>query len=344
MEIEDLDLYDFDLPSELIARYPKEPPDSCRLLVYDQGKIKHAFFYELPEYLKEGDLLIANDTVVEERRVFLRRKSGARLEAIFLEEPSEGFFEVLLKKASRIREGEELTSEKKPDVIFIYTRQEGKSYLRLVGERTHDLFGQIGEMPIPPYLGREAEEKDKNYYQNFFAKGKLKSAAAPTAALHFTPRVISALESKHIGLAFVSLAIGYGTFASLRNENFRAKKLHEERYEIPYETARILQEKKYRRLIAVGTTSLRVLETVYRKSQGSYESHLSGKTDLFLHPPDEVKSVQGLITNFHLPRSSLLLLVACLIPREELLSLYHEAIQNSYRFFSYGDAMLILKS
>lgn len=342
MDYKDLKLYSFTLPKELIARFPANPPDSCRLLVSTPKEIQDAYFYELANFLTKGDLLIANDTVVEKRRVFLKRKTGSRIEAIFLDEENPGEYIALVKKASKLKEGEILYSEKNPEIEFMFLRKEKKSYLRLISEKRENLFEEIGQMPIPPYLKREEKAEDRIFYQNFFAKSQVKSAAAPTAALHFTPRVMESLSQKGVKLGFVSLSISYGTFAPLRQENFTKNKLYQEYYSLPQETAKLLQERNYKRLIAVGTTSLRVLETVYRKSNGKFHTALQGFTDLFLHPPDKVYSVDGLITNFHLPESSLLLLVACMIDREKLLSLYEYAISQKYRFYSYGDAMLIL--
>jgi len=199
-------------------------------------------------------------------------------------------------------------------------------------------------MPIPPYLHREEEAIDRSAYQNPHAEQlseKSGSVAAPTASLHFTKKVLDSLREKQIQLEYLNLQIGYGTFAPLREENIIQKQLHAEKYELPENLAEILAGRQYNRLYAIGTTTLRVLETVHRHTSGRYDSLLAGKTNIFLHPPDVIESVDGMITNFHLPGSSLLMLVSCLLGRDKLLNTYGHAIDNRYRFFSYGDAMLI---
>ncbi len=343
MDYRDLQEYQFELPESLIAKFPAEPPDSCRLLVFKRqnNAISEGYFYQLANYLEPGDLLVANDTLVEERRVFLRRATGARLEAIFLEEVRPGAYKVLIKKAKRLQDGELLTAERESAIRFMVEKNNGV-VLCLQGELIADLFPKIGQMPIPPYLKREEHPLDREQYQNYFAVARLKSAAAPTAALHFTDRVMESLKQKGVDVAYVSLAVGYGTFAPLREENFRNRSLHKEVYFIPEETALRLRSKDYRRLISIGTTSLRVLETVHRLTDGKFDSHLAGETNLFVFPPDRVRSVHGLITNFHLPGSSLLLLVAAFIGKEKVLEIYRKAIAGQYRFYSYGDAMLLL--
>jgi len=352
--------YLFDLPDELIARYPVEPGDACRLLRVSRsgGDIEDGHFYDLPGYLQDGDLLVVNDTRVEARRIFLRRlgpgnKPGARIESVFLEvceNPPAGArnncWSVLIKKRQRLKDGEILVSEAGEGVYFtLHKYDDGRTFLEESTPLDAEMFYKIGQMPIPPYLQREEEAIDRRAYQNPFydqtpgTSGG--SVAAPTASLHFTPNILLKLKEKNIRLESLTLDVGYGTFAPLREENFSTGRLHEERYELPQELADTLARKDYNRLYAVGTTSLRVLESVHIMTSGKYDHHLKGKTGLFLHPPHRIASVDGMITNFHLPGSSLLMLVSCLLEKDRLMKCYRHAIEKRYRFFSYGDAMLI---
>lgn len=395
----------FELPDELIATEPAAVADECRLLKLSpappvgefhnkrepspakelpapgktgeplekttssvESSISHHIFNELPSLLLPGDLLVVNDTGVEARRIFLKRRpkgrgnkqEGARIEAVFLNPVDESdrsraaialkeehtglqLWHALIKKRKRLEDGEILESEVDPEVTFVvHKKPDGRTWLQETQALTPELFSRIGQMPIPPYLKREERPEDRAQYQNPFA-ARPGSAAAPTAALHFTPGLREALKKRGVDIATVTLHVGYGTFAPLSEENFKTKKLHPEFYDIPEETARRLRDKNYNRLIAVGTTTLRALESAHRQSNGAWEgSSLTGETDLFLYPPEKIKSVDGLITNFHLPGSSLLMLAACLTGKDELLSAYREAIAQKYRFYSYGDAMLVL--
>lgn len=356
MNLSDLKNYSFKLPACLIASHPSEQRDRSRLMKLTDRGITHHIFNELPGLLREGDLLVANNTRVEARRIFLRRAQtargqGARIEAVFLERDTdkesrretEGeLWRALLKKRKRLRDGELLYAEKNRDFTFTVIRDENnRVWLRPVQKLSEEIFSELGQMPVPPYFNREEEPEDRSRYQSVFAE-KPGSAAAPTAALHFTRQLISDLESKGIDLQFLTMHIGYGTFAPLKDENFEKESLHAEQYSVSEKLAERLRKRDYNRLIAVGTTSLRVLETVYRRSGGRFDESLNSETDLFIHPPDRIHSVDGLITNFHLPESSLLLLVASLISREQLLAAYKTAVKHEYRFFSYGDAMLII--
>jgi S-adenosylmethionine:tRNA ribosyltransferase-isomerase len=357
--------YVYDLPDELIARYPVEPGDACRLLQVSKSrdKINDLHFYNLPDCLEEGDLLVVNDTRVEARRVFLKRpgdkqkhnqKPGARIESVFLEvvdKPPVGAqnpcWSVLIKKRQRLRDGEVLVSEVDENVYFtLHKYDDGRTYLEESVPMTFETFDKIGQMPIPPYLRREEVARDRMTYQNPFLnhigfdheKG---SVAAPTASLHFTEPLIQKLQMKNIQIKPVTLNIGYGTFAPLKEENFTTGRLHQESYDLPRELACLLEKRNYNKLYAVGTTSLRVLETVNAMTSGKYDNHLKGKTNLFLYPPHVINSVDGIITNFHLPGSSLLMLVACFLEKDRLMKAYRHAVESRYRFFSYGDAMLI---
>lgn len=358
----DLHPFHFELPDELIARYPVTPPDSARLLhLAAHGAPSHHIFRELPDLLREGDVLVFNQTKVSNRRLFLKRKSGAQIEVLFLEQlehPS--IWRCMARKAGRLKTGEILVHG---DIAFEVIGREGplivlsarskNQYAWETDEDAEHFFATSGQPPIPPYLNRPVEKIDYDRYQTIFAK-KSGSVAAPTAGLHFTPELMRKLEQRY-EIAYVDLTIGYGTFAPLQEEHFAAKRLHTERFVIPPETAKLLcgigvGDTEYshrrhfatgsrRRCVAVGTTTLRALESVLRQKgqieAGSYE------TDIFLHPPDRIASCQALITNFHLPASSLFLLVCAFGGTERLRQAYAIAIENRYRFYSYGDAMLL---
>jgi len=359
-DLPELEKFYYDLPDDLIARYPVVPADNCRLLVMgrEDGVITDTDFRSIDQYLKEGDLLVVNDSSVESRRVYLRREGskrseGARIEAVFLERDSRHrlsggtenkgeFWHTLLKKRGRLRDGELLTSEVNKEISFrVVKYPDGRTWLYSSETITPEKFIEIGQLPIPPYLKREEEQIDRTAYQNPF-QGVFGSVAAPTAGLHFTTNVLERLTTKGVDIERLTLHVGYGTFAPLKKENFTEKRLHEEWYTVPESLARKLQAKNYKRLIAVGTTTLRVLESVYRNSGGKYDSFLEGVTSIFVHPPDTIGSADGLITNFHLPGSSLLLLVSSFSSPEFTLNAYKHAVEQRYRFFSYGDAMLIL--
>ena len=356
--------YFFHLPEELIARYPVEPYDSCRLMRIsgaNDNRIQDSYFYQLPDFLEEGDLLVVNNTRVEARRIFLKRQSrdhkeGARIESVFLgiaeNQPSgvaNPCWSVLIKKRQRLKNGEILVSEVDENIFFtLHKKDDGRTFLESSIPMSAELFFKIGQMPIPPYMHREEETIDRTAYQNPFLNQNKRqislpegSVAAPTASLHFTEDLIQKLTLKKIQIKSLTLDIGYGTFAPLKNENFVNGQLHEENYLIPEDLADILQKKLYNKLYAVGTTSLRVLESVYIMTSGNYNHSLKGQTRVFLRPPHEIKSVDGILTNFHLPGSSLLMLVSCFLGKDLLMKAYQHAIEKKYRFFSYGDAMFI---
>ena len=353
----DLHPFHFDLPDELIARYPITPPDSARLLhLPAHGAPSHHIFHELPDLLHDGDVLVFNRTKVSRRRLFLKRESGAQIEVLFLEQldhPS--IWRCMARKAGRLKAGEKLVGGGIPFEVVgregpltVLAARGASGYAWATDEEAEHFFETSGEPPIPPYLNRPAEKIDYDRYQTIFAQ-KTGSVAAPTAGLHFTPELMRRLEQRY-EIAYVDLTIGYGTFAPLQEEHFAEKRLHTERFVIPPETAELLSgigvgDVKHsavgpeRRCVAVGTTTLRALESALRQKgqveAGSYE------TDIFLHPPDRIQSCQALITNFHLPASSLFLLVCAFGGTERLRQAYAVAIENRYRFYSYGDAMLL---
>ncbi len=344
---------DFDLPEELIAKYPAEPADHARLMVIERAKqsITHDYFYNLGNYLLAGDAIIYNATHVEERRLHLKPVGSDKLiECVFLSRlpaspQSDGAgeqWQVLMRNIRRLKDGTVLHAAKDAAYEFVLSRDADKIFVTAKRSLTPTDFARIGEMPLPPYMKRAAEAKDSETYQNFFSrqiaeKDKVQgSVASPTAALHFTHNLYARLREKSVGFYPVCLDIGYGTFAPLTEENFTNKTLHSEHYFIPQATADLLPNAAHRRRIALGTTSLRGLLSFHTYGRNE------GETEIFIKPGDTLLGVEGLITNFHLPRSSLLLLVAAFAGRELTARAYREAVRQRYRFFSYGDAMLII--
>lgn len=344
MNEEDLLRLEFELPENLIATKPVVPADSCRLLVQTSSGYQDDTFLSLVDYLEPGDLLVANHTRVEARRVLLyQEKSDREFETLFLARRREiciHCWQVLLPRMKKLRDGDQLSVVKKPELVLTFQRSGEIAVVESPVELDFELFNEIGEMPLPPYMKRESQQEDRQNYQNYFAR-EGSSVASPTASLHFTDRVMQLLKDKQIEMETLLLDVGYGTFAPLKDENFLQKKLHPEYYHISENLAERLAKRNYNRLVAVGTTSLRVLEHIYRHTQGHYDDFLEGETTLFVFPPDRVQSADLLITNFHLPRSSLLLLVSAFAGVKTTKALYLHGIDAGYRFYSYGDAMLL---
>lgn len=349
---------DFDLPENLIATHPVEPPDIARLMVVNRGdsSIVHDVFSNLGSHLKAGDKIFYNATQVEARRVSLQRAGAmARFECVFLKTVNpDGFrslppgcegreiWQVLMRNIRRLKDGEKLVATKAPEQDFIFFRDDNLLFLASSRSLTAADFLQIGEMPLPPYMHRPANDTDIQSYQNFFVKqmeqgDKIQgSAASPTASLHFTQQLYTKLKEQDIEFLPVCLDIGYGTFAPLTERNFVTGKLHAEHYYIPYLTAKAFASEDKRKKIVIGTTALRALLSFRRTALRE------GETDLFVQASETINEIDGLITNFHLPRSSLLLLVAAFCGKSLLAEAYRQAVQANYRFYSYGDAMLIL--
>lgn len=337
----------FDLPEDRIARYPAARRDGSRLLrLGAQGPPTGHAFSDLPDLLSPGDLLVLNDTRVVPARLHARRATGGRVEVLLVDvaegvRAKDGLVGALLRPARRLREGEHLTVAD-GHTVEVVTRPDADGVAQV---RLHPSLEAVtarhGALPLPPYLGRAAEPVDDERYQTVYAR-VAGSSAAPTAGLHFTPAVFDALEARGVARAHVTLHVGLGTFRPLRPEDLARGTLHAEPWSVPPETVAAVARARARggRVIAVGTTSARVLE-----SAADPEGRLvagEGITTLFLKPPDPLRIVDGLITNFHLPGSSLLMLVACLVGRERLLDAYGHAVDAGYRFYSYGDAMLVL--
>lgn len=338
--------YDFNLPGDLIAERPIEGRHNSKLLVYHvmDDRIEHRSFYELPEILPEGSTLVLNQSKVFPCRLYGKKPTGGKAEVFLLSLiHSNNQYPVLIKTSGKKNIGDSIVFDDLTCKIvgfgvdgsfLVEFNQDHKTLLRTLET--------IGNVPIPPYIRDGiADEKDLTDYQTVYA-GPVGSVAAPTAGLHFTPKVFSDLENVGINKAFVTLHVGAGTFKPVSTENILEHEMHAEFYEIEKEELKTVQAGQGS-LIAVGTTSLRVLESCSDdKGNISFDGELAD-TDIFLYPGKEVHSIKGLITNFHLPKSTLLMLVSTLVGREKCLELYEEAITNNYRFFSYGDSMLILR-
>ena len=332
----------YDLPEELIAQTPVEPRDSSRLLVYNRetDRVEHRIFKDIGDYLKEGDLLVVNTTKVYPARIFAFTEHGGKVEILLLKRLNLTDWECLVKPGKKCREGTILTINEELSVKIISKMDDGGRIVsfRFIGV-FEDILSRVGEMPLPPYIHEKLQDKDR--YQTVYCK-KEGSAAAPTAGLHFTLGLIDKLKSKGIEFAEVNLNVGLGTFRPVKVENAEEHKMHVEFCEINDENAEKINRAKRdgRRIIAIGTTSVRTLES-FADENGFVKSG-SMNTGIFIYPPYKFKCVDCLVTNFHLPESTLIMLVASLIGREKILELYKLAVENKYRFFSFGDAMLIL--
>lgn len=332
----------YDLPEELIAQTPVEPRDSSRLLVYDRAtdKVEHRIFKDIGDYLKKGDLLVVNTTKVYPARIFAFTEHGGKVEILLLKRLNLTDWECLVKPGKKCREGTVLVINKELSVEIISKTDDGG---RIVSFRFdgvfEDILSRVGEMPLPPYIHEKLKDKDR--YQTVYCK-KEGSAAAPTAGLHFTLRLIEELKAKGIEFAEVNLNVGLGTFRPVKVENAEEHKMHVEFCEISEENADKINRAKSenRRVIAIGTTSVRTLES-FADENGFIKSG-SMNTNIFIYPPYKFKCVDCLVTNFHLPESTLIMLVASLVGRDKILELYKLAVEKKYRFFSFGDAMLIL--
>lgn len=339
-----LDAYDYYLPEELIAQEPVEPRDLSRLMVVDRrtGEIQHKIFRDVIEHLDPGDLLVFNTSKVIPARLFGRKTTGAKVEILLLEKIEQGVWKCLVKPGKAVKERTEIVFDLFNKECGITAKcvgraEEGTRILEFSTKSDSEIFA-IGKVPLPHYI--KNENVDFNRYQTVYAKYE-GSVAAPTAGLHFTTELSEKIKNKGILTAEVVLHVGIGTFRPVKVEDIRQHKMHEEYYVVPEETVRIIDEVKIRggRLIAVGTTSVRTLETIARLPKAT---SYSGKTDIFIYPPFEFKLVDALITNFHLPKSSLLMLVSAFTGYELTMKAYKIAVEERYRFFSFGDAMLIL--
>ncbi len=332
----------YDLPEEQIAQTPAEPRDSSRLLVYrrDSKQIGDKVFSDIVDYLHEGDLLVVNNTKVIPARMYALTPHGGVVEVLLLKRYDLNTWEVLMKPGKKGKIGVTMTIGDNLSFTVKDITETGERIVEFSYEGAfEDVLSKVGTMPLPPYIKAKLENQAR--YNTVYSKVD-GSAAAPTAGLHFTDGLIQKLKDKGVQIAEVLLHVGLGTFRPVSEEIITDHKMHSEFYQIGEEAAEKINAAKRegRRVIAVGTTSVRTLESV--ADEKGFVRPCSGNTEIFLYPPYQMKCVEGLITNFHLPESTLIMLVACLTGREEILSVYKYAVENGYRFFSFGDATLIL--
>lgn len=332
----------FNLPEEQIAQVPLQDRTSSRLMVLDRetGETKHQHFYDIVDYLQEGDCLVLNDTRVIPARLFGARPSGGKVEFLLLTRKDEKRWEVLVKPGKKARPGDEIIfgdgilKAKVEEVIEDGNRIVSFEYEGIFEE----VLDRLGEMPLPPYIHEKLEDRER--YQTVYSKHE-GSAAAPTAGLHFTKQLLEQIKEKGIKIAYVTLHVGLGTFRPVKVDDVLNHEMHSEFYQIDEENAAIINETKKAggRIISVGTTSTRTLES--NADEEGYVSARSGWTNIFIYPGYTFKCVDALITNFHLPESTLIMLVSALAGKEHTLAAYNEAVKEGYRFFSFGDAMFI---
>ncbi|MBI1751493.1 MAG: tRNA preQ1(34) S-adenosylmethionine ribosyltransferase-isomerase QueA [Acidobacteria bacterium] len=349
--------FHFDLPPELIAQHPAADRDGARLLVVDActGAWSHRTIRDLPGLVPAGSLCVPNDVRVRHARLFLRRAGGGAGEALLLRSLGEGRFEAMVKPGARLKPGAGATvidptsGQALARIDILDTLPEGLRAVRVRGHEggDHDLdwdeIDRIGRLPLPPYIGHLAAEEDETRYQTVFAADEGEAVAAPTAGLHFTPGLIAALQARGCGWHPVRLHVGLGTFRPMTAERLEDHAMHEERFEIPEDTATHLEaifRGRSRPVLCVGTTALRTLEGAWNGERLTRE----GATRLFITPGYRLRTADHLLTNFHLPESTLFVLVSSLLGPERAQAVYAEAIREQYRFFSYGDAMLILNA
>lgn len=342
-----LDDFNYNLPEELIAKYPTEKRDEAKMLVVDKitGNIVHKHFYDFVDYLNPNDVLILNNTKVIPARLLGKKETGANIEIFLTRYLGENDWQAIIRNSKRLKDGDIVIIS---DILKVLIKKKGEAnndgnipehLVELIYSNgsMEDILNKTGKIPLPPYIQREVEEKDKEDYQTVYAKVS-GSVAAPTAGLHFTNEILEKIEKKGIKIAYVTLNVGLGTFLPVKTNNINNHKMHTESYFIPKETADIINNKKGS-LVAIGTTSLRCLEANFKKFGKIKEGY--DETDIFIYPPYDFKVVDKLLTNFHLPKSTLLMLVSAFSSREIILSAYNEAIKNNYRFFSYGDCTFL---
>ena len=334
----------YDLPEELIAQTPAEPRDSSRLLVMDRktGELSHEHFYDILDHLREGDCLILNDSRVLPARIFGEKKdSGARVEFLLLKNLGGNRWETLTKPGRKAKPGTEFVFGGGVMTCTVAdVTEDGNRIVDFACEGSfYAALDQLGQMPLPPYIHEKLEDQER--YQTVYSRER-GSAAAPTAGLHFTKELLAKAQAKGVQIGFVTLHVGLGTFRPVKVEDVTKHKMHSEHYEMSEETARLINETKQNggRVISVGTTSCRTLETVAKK-EGCIRAS-EGWTDIFIYPGFNFEVIDGLITNFHLPESTLIMLVSAFAGFDNIMNAYNTAVREKYRFFSFGDAMIIL--
>lgn len=341
MQYKKSDFY-YDLPEELIAQTPAEPRDSSRLLIYNRQtkEVGHKIFRDITDYLRAGDVLVVNNTKVLPARLFATTENGGAVEVLLLKRLDIDKWEVLVKPGRKCTVGKKLNISDELSLVVEDITPTGERIVKFIYDGIfEEILEKLGTMPLPPYI--KTQLKDKNRYQTVYAKHE-GSAAAPTAGLHFTRGLLEKIRGMGVEIAEVLLHVGLGTFRPVKEDIITDHKMHSEHYEISAEAAEKINAAKRdgRRVIAVGTTSVRTLESA--ADEKGYIKACKDDTQIFIYPPYRFKCVDALVTNFHLPESTLIMLVAALTGREEILSLYKTAVNEKYRFFSFGDAMMII--
>ena len=337
--------FDYELPEELIAQKPCDRRDGSRLLVVDRktGIIKHEHFYDIEKYLRPDDCLVLNDSKVIPARLFGTKDiTGAKIEFLLTKRIDGDIWETMVRPGKRLKPGDKVIFE---DDFTAEILENGEDGTRIVRFDYEGIFmqrlEQIGAMPLPPYIERAAQTEDKERYQTVYAHEE-GSVAAPTAGLHFTNELLEKIRAKGTRLAYITLHVGIGTFRPVKADRVEDHKMHFEEYEISRQAADTINDTKKAggRIISVGTTSTRTCESA--ADENGFVKAGSGSTDIFIYPGYEFKVIDSLITNFHLPKSTLMMLISALYDREKILKIYEEAVRERYRFFSYGDAMFII--
>jgi len=341
-----LEDFEYDLPKDRIAEYPVEPRDSSKLMVVhrDTECIDHRQFREIPEYLSPGDVLVLNDTrVFPARLMAVKDQTEAKVEVFLLRELERNIWEVLVNPARKVRIGNKLSITDKLQCDVIDNTVSGGRVVRFLyeGDRFYDIIENVGQAPLPPYIPRDAEPKDKETYQTVFAENR-GAVAAPTAGLHFTDDLLKQIESMGVHVTRITLHIGLGTFRPVTVGDLTRHHMHSENYSISKEAADTINQARNagQKVVAVGTSTVRTLETA--QIGGKKVVPKEGWTDLFIYPPYQFKIVDAIVTNFHQPKSTLLTLVSAFYSTEGIMEAYRAALDNDYRFLSYGDAMLLL--
>jgi S-adenosylmethionine:tRNA ribosyltransferase-isomerase len=339
--------FDFELPPELIAQRPLADRAAARMLVMERatGRRLSTDFHHFAEYLQPGDCLVLNDTRVIPARLWGHRpETMGKVQVFMLESRGGRQWQVFLKPGRRLRIGARIVLDGDGSGLTVLEKApDGACLVEFDREDVLEILEKYGKTPLPPYITREAEESDKEDYQTVYARNP-GSVACPTAGLHLTPEILAELEAKGVSLARVTLHVGAGTFRPVESKTIEEHVMHEERYFLPQEAADVINGTHERggKVFCMGTTSVRTLETCADPENLGRVIPGTGRTSIFLYPPKKLRITDGLLTNFHLPQSTLLMLVCCLAPHDQVMEAYHQAVQERYRFFSYGDCMLLL--
>ena len=341
--------FDYELPKELIAQKPANKREESRLMVLNRKEktIDHKMFYNIIDYLNKGDLLVMNNSKVIPARLYGEKVgTGAKIEFLLIKRIENDIWETMVKPGKRLKPGDKVvfSNDSKFEAEILEYGKDGTRIVRFDYEGIfYERLDEIGKMPLPPYIERESKEEDKDRYQTVYSE-EPGSVAAPTAGLHFTEDILNKLKDKGVNIAYVTLHVGIGTFRPVKCENIEEHKMHFEEYTISADNEKIINNalSKNKRIVAVGTTSVRTLESVaYETKEGYRVKSGDGSTGIFIYPGYKFKIVDSMITNFHLPKSTLLMLISAFYNREDILKAYETAVKEEYRFFSYGDSMFI---